>query len=84
MTVMLLALVFSDTTLRAGDYRLVGGQEIDTRYERQPRPPEWKPGADSWTIENKDCPALFQHDVGGFGPITIGPRCEDEEIPYAL
>ncbi|HEX6742539.1 MAG TPA: hypothetical protein VF079_12185 [Sphingomicrobium sp.] len=84
MTVMLLALIFSDTTLRGGDYRLVEGQEIDTRYEAEPRPREWKPGVDSWKIETRDCPALFRHDVEGVGFLSVGPRCEDEEIPYAL
>ena len=84
MTVMLLALVFSDTALIASDYRLSGESEIDTRYEPQPRPREWKPGVDSWKIENRDCPAFFQHEVDGGAVIRVGPRCEDEEIPYAL
>ncbi len=84
MTVMLLALILSDTTLRASDYRLSGDAGIDTRYEPRPRPREWKPGVDSWTIENRDCPAFFQHEVEGGTFIRVGPRCADEEIPYAL
>lgn len=84
MTVMLLALIFSDTTLVASDYRLTGEQEVDTRYESRPRSREWKPGVDSWKIENKDCPAFFRRDVAGVGVLSVGPRCEDEEIPYAL
>ena len=83
MTVMLLALILSDTTLAASDYRLVDERGIDTRFEPRLRTREWKPGVDGWKIENKDCPAFFRRDVGG-GFLSIGPRCEDEEIPYAL
>jgi len=84
MTVMLLALIFSDSALVASDYRLAGEAGIDTRYEPQPRPREWKPGVDSWTIENRDCPAFFQREVDVLGVVRVGPRCADEEIPYAL
>jgi hypothetical protein len=84
MTVMLLALIFSDTALSANDYRLSGESGIDTRYEPQRRPREWKPGVDSWKIENRDCPAFVQHEVEGGTLIRVGPRCADEEIPYAL
>lgn len=84
MTVMLLALIFSDTTLRAGDYRLTGEHEIDRRYEPEPRSREWKPGVDSWKVENRDCPAFFRRELDGVGALSVGPRCEDEEIPYAL
>jgi hypothetical protein len=39
---------------------------------------------DSWTIENRNCPAFFQHEVERGTFIRVGPRCENEEIPYAL
>jgi len=84
MTMILLALIMSDTTLVASDYRLAGEQETDARLEPQSRPREWKPGVDSWTIENPDCPAFFQREVDGGAVIRVGPRCVDEEIPYAL
>ena len=87
MTVMLLALLFSDAALGhadAANYRLVGQHEIDTRFEPRPRPREWRPGVDGWKIENRDCPAFFQREAEGVGRFSVGPRCEDEEIPYAL
>ena len=84
MTVMLLALILSDTTLAASDYRLVDEQRFDTRFEPRPQPREWKPGVDSWKIETRDCPAFVRQDLGTFGVFSAGPRCEDEEIPYAL
>ena len=84
MTVMLVALILSDSTLIASDYRLVEDQQVDPRFEPRPRPREWKPGVDGWTIENKDCAVFFRRDVAGAGLLTVGPRCEDEEIPYAL
>jgi hypothetical protein len=31
-----------------------------------------------------DCPAFFQHEVERGTFIRVGPRCENEEIPYAL
>ena len=84
MTVMLLALILSDSALRANDYRLTEDQEIDARYEPRPRAREWKPGVDSWKMETRDCPAFFRHEVEGVGFLAVGPTCEDEEIPYAL
>lgn len=84
MTVMLLALIFSDSALIASDYRLPGEAEIDTRYEPRPKAREWQPGVDGWKIENRDCPAFFQRELEGGTLIRVGPRCEDEEIPYAL
>ena len=84
MTVMLLALILSDSALRANDYRLSEDQEIDTRFEPRPSRREWKPGVDSWRIEKPDCPAFFRRDVDGVGSLAVGPTCEDEEIPYAL
>lgn len=84
MTVMLLALILSDSALRADDYRSPEDREIDTRYEPRPRTREWKPGVDGWTIDDRECPALFRHDAEGVGFVTVGPSCDDEEIPYAL
>ena len=84
MTVMLLALILSDSTLRSSDYRLSEEREIDTRGEPLPRSREWKPGVNRWTIENRDCPAFFRHEFDDVGLVTVGPSCEDEEIPYAL
>jgi len=75
---------FSDTAQGASDYRLSGESGIDTGYESRLRPREWKPGVDGWKIENRDCPAFFRHEVEGGTVIRVGPRCADEEIPYAL
>ena len=83
MTVMLLALILSDAALSANDYRLEE-PGIDTRFEPAPRTREWTPGVDSWKVENKDCPAFFQRQVEGVALVRVGPRCEDEEVPYAL
>ena len=83
MTVMLLALIFSDAAL-ASEYRLTGDQQVDTRFEPRPRTREWKPGVDGWTSESRDCPAFFQREADGVGFLRVGPLCEDEEIPYAL
>ena len=83
MTVMLLALLFSESALNAsetGAYRI----EDDPYVEPRSRTREWKPGLDSWKIERTDCPAFFTREVEGFGPVRVGPSCVDEEVPYAL
>jgi hypothetical protein len=85
MTVMLLALMFSDAALNsseAGEYRLVENHEPEA--EPRSRTRRWTPGVQSWTIEKTDCPAFFQRQLEGFGIFRVGPRCADEEMPYAL
>jgi len=85
MSVMLLALLLSDSALNASDaseYRLVVEPlpEADERSKSR----AWTPGVDGWERGGNECPAFFQHHIDGFGQVRIGPRCEKEEIPYAL
>ena len=89
MTAMLLALVFSESALAAAevqDFRLVGpavamsGNETETGAQSR----RWTPGVKGWQRKASDCPAFFQREVEGFGIVRVGPRCADEEIPYAL
>ena len=83
MTVMLLALLFSESALNAneaGTYRL----DEDPYVEPRSRTREWKPGVDGWKIERPECPAFFSQEVEGIGVVRVGPHCADEEIPYAL
>lgn len=85
MTAMMLALMFSDATLNASnftEYRLVENREFEAGPDRRMR--QWTPGLDSWTLERKDCPALFQRELEDFGMFRVGPSCVDEEVPYAL
>ena len=85
MTVMLLAMLLSDSALAASDaneYRLV--VELLPEADERSKSRAWTPGVDSWERGGNDCPAFFQRHIDGFGQIRIGPRCEKEEIPYAL
>ena len=83
MTAMLLALVLSDAALNASEtseYRLI----VEPPAAKDGQRREWTPGIDAWEPKNKECPAFFQREVEGFGIIRVGPRCEDDKIPYAL
>ena len=82
MSVMLLALLLSDSALNASEYRLV--VEPQPEADARPQPRAWTPGVDGWKREGSECPAFFQRHIDGFGQIRVGPRCEQEEIPYAL
>jgi hypothetical protein len=85
MTVMMLALMFSDAALnasQANEYRLVENHDHDAAPQRRMR--QWTPKLESWTIEKDDCPAFFQRELKGFGMFRVGPQCTDEEVPYAL
>jgi len=87
MTVMPLALFFSDSALNASEanaYRIKREESGSFESDAEPRSREWQPGVHGWKIETIDCPAFFQHEVDGFGAIRVGPRCVDDEIPYAL
>jgi hypothetical protein len=84
MTAILLALTLSESALSAAevkDYRLV----IEPMAEPSENHLAWTPGVDSWKRKNvQDCPAFFQQEMDGFGMLRVGPRCVEEEIPYAL
>lgn len=85
MSVMLLAMLLSDSALNASEvneYRLVV-EPLSEAGER-PNSRAWTPGVDGWERGGNDCPAFFQRDIDGFGQVRIGPRCQKEEIPYAL
>ena len=89
MTVMLLALLMSDSALNASDisaYRITGESTGQSREaEAKARTRTWKPGVDHWTIERVECPAFFKDQIEGFGNLQVGPRCDDDlELPYAL
>jgi len=84
MTVILLALALSESALTAAetrDQRLVVDPQTGSSADRR----RWTPGADSWKREgDQECPAFFKREVKGLGVFRIGPRCTEEEIPYAL
>jgi hypothetical protein len=85
MTVMLLALFLSDAALNASEsdeYRLLAEPQAEPNSRATPR--TWTPGLNSWKRKGEDCPAFFRREVKGIGIIRVGPRCSDEEIPYAL
>jgi len=90
MTVMLLALVFSDAALSASDasnYEVVldhegGGAEPHVVAPARGR--AWTPRVDDWSTGKADCPAFFRREIDGFGLLRVGPKCADEEVPYAL
>jgi hypothetical protein len=86
MTVMLLALFFSDAALNANeasDYRLLANPLADADQPVSRR--AWTPGVKGWERRStEDCPAFFQRELEGVGVVRVGPRCADEEIPYAL
>jgi hypothetical protein len=79
---MLLALVLSDAALNASEaseFRLL----VEPLPSKDGQPRRWTSGVNGWEIE-KECPAFFQREIEGFGIVRIGPRCEDDQIPYAL
>jgi len=82
MPLILLALALSESAVTATevrDYRLVAEPRESSANRR------WTPGVDSWKREGaEDCPAFFQDEVESFGVLRVGPRCTEEEIPYAL
>ena len=84
MPVILLALALGESAVTGAevvDYRLVVEPQTDSSASRR----AWTPGVDSWKRERvQDCPAFFHQDVEGFGVLRVGPRCTEDEIPYAL
>ena len=94
MTVMLLALFFSDAALNAAEvseYRFVSGQEevggragVEPRIEATTRKRAWNPHLQSWPSRRAECPALFAREIEGFGVFKVGRTCDPEELPYAL
>jgi hypothetical protein len=93
MTVMLLALFFSDAALNAADvseYRFVSDQEeigggvVEPRIETATPKRAWNPHLQSWPSRRAECPALFAREIEGFGILKVGPTCDPEELPYAL
>ena len=89
MTVMLLALLFSDSALSssdASDYSLAPdyeGASSEPHVIAPVRGRAWTPRVE-WPSERADCPAFFTGEIEGFGLFRVGPRCADEEIPHAL
>jgi hypothetical protein len=85
---MLMALLFSDAALNAS--KLDGNQvrhdkrSSEPHVTTTPRARSWTPGVRNWTIEKSECPAFFRREIEGFGVVRVGPRCADEEVPYAL
>ena len=93
MTVMLLALFFSDAAINAAEvseYRFVTDQEVGGGATSEPRveaiTPKraWNPHLQSWPSRQAECPAFFAREIEGFGTFKITPRCDREELPYAL
>jgi len=90
MTVMLMALFFSESALnasKASEYRVLGEHETELFEPNETVTSHrqgWTPRVQIWTIEKTECPAFFRSEVEGFGQFRVGPRCPDEEVPYAL
>lgn len=86
MTMMLLALVFSNAALNSADAsdRPETAGPAEPRTNPTIRARAWRPGIDSWEEERRECPIFFQDAIEGFGVVRIGPRCDEPEIPYAL
>jgi hypothetical protein len=92
MTAMLLALVFSEAALNASEaneYRVVvvekeSGEAAEPYVEHRSSGGNWRPGVKGWASEKQECPAIFHREIAGFGIVRVGPRCTDEEMPYAL
>ncbi len=85
MTMMLLALAFSDAALAKGgvtEYRLT--VELPPSGQSSAEGRAWTPGIDGWKPEKVDCPVFFQREIKEFGMFRVGPKCTQEEIPYAL
>ena len=84
MPVILLALALSESAAggpEVVDYRVVVEPPAESSASRR----AWTPGVDSWKRKgDRDCPAFFQDDLEGFGVLRVGPKCSEEEIPYAL
>jgi hypothetical protein len=83
---MLLALAFSNSALTAADASDLHESTGTSGPHSAPavRARAWQPGVDKWDDEKSKCPIFFRHDVEGFGVVRVGPRCADDEIPYAL
>jgi hypothetical protein len=80
-------MLFSDTAFNSSEanaYRIDEHSESEPYAEPRSRTREWKPGVDGWKIKRADCPAFFSREIEGFGVFQVGPRCVDEEVPYAL
>jgi hypothetical protein len=92
MSVMLLALLFSDSALNAADaHQLRFVADVDGSGSSEPHVEvhssthNWTPRIESWTVEKAECPALFQRQIPGFGELRVGARCrEDDPFPHAL
>jgi hypothetical protein len=91
MTVMLLALLFSDAAINTADLnenRVLEEQEIggfaEPHVEARSRTHPWTPGVKSWENNSSDCPIFFQRDIKGFGVFRVGPRCNEDGLPHAL
>ena len=87
MTMMLLAMVFSDAALNASelrDYKVVSDQAGDSSAPpvRSARPRT--PRVDSWMEESGSCPTFFERPIEGFGSFIIGSRCHYDNLPHAL
>lgn len=90
MTVLVLALSFSGAALTAStaaDYRFTENRQAqmfaDPRSDEGAKRRPWTPGVDGWTRERRECPALFERDLGNGSIFRFGPRCDDDELPYA-
>lgn len=89
MNVLVLALAAHTAASGANpaDYRLK--EDPQARMFADPRSDEgaarrpWTPGVDGWTRERSYCPALIERDLGNGSIFRFGPRCEDDELPYA-
>jgi hypothetical protein len=94
MTVMLLALFFSDAAMNATDvseHRFVANEEVGGPATSEPRVEAtttrtraWNPHVQSWSARQAECPAFFSREIEGFGVFKLGPTCDPEEVPYAL
>jgi hypothetical protein len=88
MTVMLLALLFSDAALASNEATesrdAHESASVEHRAGRQSRDNDWTPRVREWTIEKPDCSAFFQREIEGFGLFRIRPRCAEDGLPHAL
>jgi hypothetical protein len=94
MTVMLLALFFSDAAMNATDvseHRFVANEEVGGSSTPEPRVEAtttrkraWNPHVQSWSARQAECPAFFTREIDGFGILKIAPRCDQDDVPYAL
>jgi len=73
MTVMLLAMLISDTALNASEYR-VDVPQPKNEASAAPSRLAWSPGV-KWDQAEADCPAFFQRQLTGLGQFRVGGRC---------